>query len=187
MALATLCWCGRWAIQPHAGLGSCAVHPAQWALAYYVVGIHASPLHGVLTCPVHLSTYCTAGLSYRTFDMLRCAEPRRVLAQQKSWSAVMCHALQDLRPTSSSGVCCSHLQQQLTAAHTELQHTRALLEQCIQESSAAIKSACAQRSGALRLLLVEQAKELRELEQEKAAAQQQAMDKVSLRIKAFRV
>jgi hypothetical protein len=49
----------------------------------------------------------------------------------------------------------------------------------MQESSAAIKSACAQRSGALRLLLAEQAKELRELEQEKAAAQQLAMDKVS--------
>jgi hypothetical protein len=50
----------------------------------------------------------------------------------------------------------------------------------MQKSSAAIKSACAQRSGALRLLLAEQAQELRELEQEKAAAQQLAMDKASL-------
>jgi len=70
------------------------------------------------------------------------------------------------------------LQQQLDAAQSELQQTRALLEQLMQEGMAAMKAACDTRAGSLRLLLVKQLSELREAEQQRVAAQQVAADKV---------
>lgn len=81
--------------------------------------------------------------------------------------------------SSSSDSTSTHLQQQLDAALTELQHTRGLLDQLMQESSAAIKAACDQRFGALKLLLAEKVQELQECEQQRAAAQQLAEAKVS--------
>ena len=64
----------------------------------------------------------------------------------------------------------------LTAA--KMDATRALLDELMQEHSAAVKAACEQRCGALRLLLAEQIKELRQAEQQRVAAQELAAAKV---------
>jgi hypothetical protein len=71
------------------------------------------------------------------------------------------------------------MQQQLNAARAELHHTQTLLQQLMQESAAAVKAACDQRCGALRLLLAEKLQELQDCEQQRAAAQQLAEAKAS--------
>lgn len=73
------------------------------------------------------------------------------------------------------------MQQQLNAAHAELHQTQNLLQQLMQESAAAVKVACDQRCGALRLLLAEKLHELQDCEQQRAAAQQLANAKASPR------
>lgn len=82
---------------------------------------------------------------------------------------------------SSSTGASTHMQQQLHAARAELHQTQTLLQQLMHESAAAVKAACDQRCGALRLLLAEKLQELQECEQQRAAAQQLADAKASLR------
>lgn len=80
---------------------------------------------------------------------------------------------------TSSSADTALLQQQLHVARAELQHTQALLDELMLEHSAAVKAACEQRSGALRLLLAQQTKELHQAEQHRVAAQELAAAKAS--------
>lgn len=109
-----------------------------------------------------------------------------VSSSAEVWRLFGCLQLAEYRPpicfhlslTPTQDESASSLQQQLEAALCELSHTQALLQQVTQSADAAVQSACEARSGALRLLLADTVRQLREAQQQVAEAQQLAADKV---------
>lgn len=71
------------------------------------------------------------------------------------------------------------LQMQLSSAREELETTRGVLSEVMQQRADAVQAACERRTGALRLLLAQYVQDLQEAQEARSAAVQLAADKVS--------